>query len=96
MRSDNVRILVASRHAPEVIHKLVRQQAAFQLKPSGICSRTYRINAAGQIPKEVVSLNRDIVRAHTFNPVDLEHILSRPVCLHPFLHDHLSAEPYIT
>jgi hypothetical protein len=35
----------------------------------------------------MVSLNRDIVRTHTFNPVDLEHILSRPVCLslHQFL-----------
>jgi hypothetical protein len=44
------------------------------------CFRTCRINTAGQIPKEVVSLNRDIVRTNTFNPMDLEHIFSRPVC----------------
>ena len=46
-----------------------------------------RINTAGQIPTEMVSLNRDIVRTHTFNPMDLDHILSRPVCLclYPFL-----------
>ena len=48
-----------------------------------------RINTAGQIPKEVVSLNHDIIRSRTFNPVDLENILSRPVCLRPFLHNHL-------
>jgi hypothetical protein len=36
---------------------------------------------AGHIPKEVTSINRDMVRTHTFNPVDLERILSRPVCL---------------
>jgi len=38
-----------------------------------------RINTAGQIPKEVISINRDMVRDRTFNPVDLEHILARPV-----------------
>ena len=43
-----------------------------------------RINTAGQIPKEVVSLNHDIVQTRTFNPVDLENILSRPVCPRPF------------
>ncbi|KAF8489481.1 hypothetical protein F5888DRAFT_1746487 [Russula emetica] len=40
------------------------------------------INTAGQIPKEVVSLNHDIIRTRTFNPVDLENILSR-TDLHP-------------
>jgi hypothetical protein len=39
-----------------------------------------RINTAGQIPKEAVSLNRDMVRTRTFNPMDLERVLSRPVC----------------
>jgi hypothetical protein len=57
-----------------------------------------RINTAGQIPKEVVSLNHDIVRTGTFNPADLENILSRPVCLCLFLHHHLivaSTDPYV-
>ncbi|KAI0265887.1 hypothetical protein BC834DRAFT_876787 [Gloeopeniophorella convolvens] len=36
------------------------------------------INSAGQIPKEVVSINRDMVRNHTYNPADLERILARP------------------
>ncbi|KAH9987788.1 hypothetical protein BJV77DRAFT_1024182, partial [Russula vinacea] len=45
--------------------------------------RSNNDNTAGQIPKEVVSVNRDIVRMHTFDPVDLEHILSRPYDLHP-------------
>jgi hypothetical protein len=39
----------------------------------------HRINTAGHIPKEATSINRDMVRARTFNPVDLERILSRPV-----------------
>jgi hypothetical protein len=80
MRSNNVRFLVAPRHAPEVIHKLVRQQAVFRLRTLEFVPGR-RINTAGQIPKEVVSVNRDIVRTHTFDPVDLEHILSRPVRL---------------
>ncbi len=83
MRSNYVRLLHAPRHAPEIICKLVRQQAASRLGSSGICIRTCRINTAGQISKEVVSLNHDIVRTRTFNPVDLEKILSRSVCLHP-------------
>jgi hypothetical protein len=37
-----------------------------------------------------VSVNRDIVRMHTFDPVDLEHILSRPVCLPPSIITSLS------
>jgi hypothetical protein len=45
--------------------------------------RTHRINTAGHIPKEVASMNRDMVRTRTFNPADLERILSRPVCLNP-------------
>ena len=61
---------------------MVRQQAASQLRSSAICFRMSRINTAGQIQKEVVSLNHDIVRTRTFNPVDLENILSSPVCHH--------------
>ena len=41
---------------------------------------SHRINTAGQIPKEAISLNCDMVRTHTFNPADLERVLSRPVC----------------
>jgi hypothetical protein len=42
-----------------------------------------RINSAGQIPKEAVSLNCDMVRMRTFDPMDLERVLSRPVCPYP-------------
>jgi hypothetical protein len=86
MRSNHVRLLHAPRHAPEIICKLVSQQAASQLRSSGISIRKCRINTAGQISKEVVSLNHDIVRTRTFNPVDLENILSRSVCPHPVHH----------
>ncbi|KAI0301520.1 hypothetical protein B0F90DRAFT_306522 [Multifurca ochricompacta] len=41
-------------------------------------SYTSWINTAGRIPKEAVSLNRDMVRTNTFNPMDLERILARP------------------
>jgi len=40
------------------------------------------INTVGQIPKEAISLNCDMVGTHTFNHVDLERALSRPD-LHP-------------
>jgi hypothetical protein len=39
-------------------------------------------------------VNRDIVRTHTFDPVDLEHILSRPVCLCPSI--IISLSPLLT
>jgi len=55
----------------------------FLLRPDTLPrSYTSWINTAGQIPKEVVSINRDMVRDGTFNPADLEHILARPD-LHP-------------
>lgn len=72
------------------------KQAASRIRSSEIWFRLCRINTAGQIPKDVVSLNHDIIRTRTFNPVDLENILSRPVCLRPFLLHHLvaSTDPY--
>ena len=44
-------------------------------------SRTRRINTAGHIPKEAVSINRDMVRTHTFDIEDFERIIARPVRL---------------
>ncbi|KAH9056355.1 hypothetical protein EDB87DRAFT_1637449 [Lactarius vividus] len=55
----------------------------FLLRPDTLPkSYTTWINAAGQIPKEAVSINRDMVRSHTFDLVDLERIIARPD-LHP-------------
>ena len=87
MRSDYVWLSDASRHASKVIYDLVRRQQACPLKPSGCVFffsfrrfRTHRINTAGQLPKEAVSINRDMVRTHTFDLADFEQILARPVC----------------
>ncbi|KAH9029497.1 hypothetical protein EDB85DRAFT_1966271 [Lactarius pseudohatsudake] len=56
---------------------------SFLLRPDTLPrSYTTWINAAGQLPKEAVSINRDMVRSHTFNLVDLERIIARPD-LHP-------------
>ncbi|KAH9959215.1 hypothetical protein BC827DRAFT_1214879 [Russula dissimulans] len=55
----------------------------FLLRPDTLPkSYTSWINTAGQISKEVVSINRDMIRDRTFNPIDLERILARPN-LHP-------------
>ncbi|KAI9462039.1 hypothetical protein F5148DRAFT_238704 [Russula earlei] len=55
----------------------------FLLRPDTLPkSYTSWINTAGRIPKEAVSINRGMVRNGTFDPVDLELILSRPD-LHP-------------
>jgi hypothetical protein len=59
------------------------------LRSSGIYFRICRINTAGQIPKAAVSLNHDSIRTRTFNPVDLESILSLPVCPRPFFYHHI-------
>ncbi|KAH9971376.1 hypothetical protein BGW80DRAFT_1322127 [Lactifluus volemus] len=56
---------------------------AFFMRPDTL-PKSYNgwVNTAGQISKEAVSINRDMVRTRTFNPVDLERILSRSD-LHP-------------
>ncbi|KAI9457944.1 hypothetical protein BJY52DRAFT_1373808 [Lactarius psammicola] len=55
----------------------------FLLRPDTLPkSYTTWINAAGQIPKEAVSINRDMVRTHTFDLADFERIIARPD-LHP-------------
>ena len=50
-------------------------------------SRSHRINTAGHIPKEAVSINRAMVRTHTFDLEDFEKIIARPVC--PFTNSGL-------
>lgn len=55
----------------------------FIMRPDTI-SKSYAtwINTAGHIPKESVSINRAMVRTHTFDMEDFERIIARPD-LHP-------------
>jgi hypothetical protein len=90
MRPDHVWLSHASRHDLKVICDLVRRQQACPLKPTRcifvfVLSRTYRINTAGHIPKEAVSINRAMVRTQTFDIEDFERIIARPVRPDPLL-----------
>jgi len=55
----------------------------FLMRPDTI-SKSYAtwINTAGHIPKEAVSINRAMIRTHTFDLEDFERIVARPD-LHP-------------
>ena len=82
MRPDHVWLSHASRHHLKVVCDLVRRQQTCLLKPSGcFCSLSWirRINTAGHIPKEAVSINRAMVRTQTFDIEDFERIIARPV-----------------
>ena len=46
----------------------------------------HRIQEAGKIPKECVSMNRDLVRDRVFKLSDINTLINRPVSFTPHLH----------
>ena len=66
---------MVSRHDLKVVCSLVRRR---QASPVGLSGYIF-VNTAGHIPKEVVSINSTMVRAHTFDIGDFERIIVRPV-----------------
>ena len=48
-----------------------------------LANTSRRINEAGKIPIECVSMNRDLVRDHTFKMSDMDKLLERTVLTIP-------------
>jgi len=80
MRSDCVCVPFKPTYPPRVLQTLVCLEHHHVYLDA--CSHRDRLSHLIQVPQEIVSIHRDIVRRGTYDPADLAQILARPD-LHP-------------
>ena len=83
LRPNPLRLPNAPRYPRSVIRELVRFPSPTALKSYALAHTSRRINEAGKIPIECVSMNRDLVRDHTFKMSDMDKLLERTVLIIP-------------
>ena len=79
MCTDLLWLSHVSRHDFKVVCGAANKPSRWDHLDVFFLSLSHRIDTAGHIPKEVVSINRTMVRARTFDIEDFERIIVRPV-----------------